>query len=60
MQKCCINEYVLRRRRDKQKLKERVFEIAAEKFLGRPLRPNEDYISIENALREIQKNLTLV
>ena len=55
-----MNEYVLRRRRDKQKLKQRFFEQAAEKYLGRQLRPNEDYITIENALREIQKNLTLV
>jgi len=43
-----------------QELKQRCFEQAAEKFLGRPLRPNEDYITIENALREIQKNLTQI
>ena len=47
--------------------KQRIFKEAAKKFLGRPLRDSvlvrlspEDYINIENALRQVQNNLTLV
>ena len=42
-----------------------LFEHAAERFLGRPLQPNEDYsdeeyTDIESELRKLQLNLTLV
>ena len=62
--KIACNEYLIfsnifRRRHDKKVRRRRVFEKAAERFLGRPLWPNEDYllvlrgISVEKALREI-------